>query len=334
MRDDTLVVPEFGVVPASSVRRTLAGTERQVIDLVERAYRDHGDRLTANPPSYFLRFPDRPAARIIALPASIRGDAAVDGLKWISSFPANTAAGIPRASGVLVLNDPATGHPYACLEASLISAARTAASAVLAADWLTRGGSRPVRVGYVGCGLIARTIHSYFTATGWSFESVAAYDAVPANAARFAPGVVVHDTAEELMRACDLVVFATVAATPHVSAPEALERHPLVLHVSLRDLAPELIAEAANVVDDVDHCLRAGTSLDLAQQLTGGRAFVDGTLYDVMTGKAEVRRDRPVIFSPFGLGVLDLAVGKFVYETARAQGELGIVPDFFPAKSS
>ncbi|MGW0808331.1 2,3-diaminopropionate biosynthesis protein SbnB [Nonomuraea sp. NPDC002799] len=334
MLGDTLMIPEFGVVPAADVRRTLAGAEKQVIELVELAYRRHGEQMTVNPPSYFLRFPDRPSARIIALPASIRGDEAVDGVKWISSFPANTSAGIPRASGVLVLNDPVTGHPYACLEASLISAARTAASAVLAADRLTRGHARPARVGYVGCGLIARTIHAYFAAAGWSFEQVAAYDAVPANAARFADGVVVHDTCEELMRACDLVVFATVAGSPHVTEPGALAHHPLVLHVSLRDLAPELIADAANVVDDVDHCLRAGTSLDLAEQLVGGRGFVDGTLYDVMTGRVRVRRDRPVVFSPFGLGVLDLAVGKFVYDGVRAGGELGIVPGFFPAPSA
>ncbi|WP_248959196.1 2,3-diaminopropionate biosynthesis protein SbnB [Sphaerisporangium perillae] len=337
MPDERLDVPPFGVLSGARVRRVLSGREKQVVELVEEAYRRHGEGGTVNPPSYFLRFPDRPTGRIIALPASVGGENAVDGVKWISSFPANVVKGIPRASGVLILNDPRTGYPYACLEASLISAARTAASAVLAADWLTRGQERPTRVGFFGTGLIARSIHAYFAATGWSFDRVGVHDLLPERAAGFAgdlraagEDVVVHDRPEDLLRSCDLVVFATVAGSPHVTDPSLLAHHPLVLHVSLRDLAPEIIKDAANVVDDVDHCLRAGTSLDLAQQLTGDRAFVDGTLHDVMTGAVTVRRDRPVIFSPFGLGVLDLAVGKFVHEAATRSGDLAVVPDFFP----
>lgn len=326
-------IPRFGVVGGAAVSQALADRERQVVDIVEQAYLRHGEGRTVNPPSYFLRFPDRPDARIIALPASIAGE--VDGLKWISSFPANVSEGIPRASGLLLLNDPVTGYPFACLEASLVSAARTAASAVLAADRLTRERGRPVRVGYVGAGLIARTIHDYFTATGWSFEQVTVHDLVRERAEAFAAdlgGAGVCEDAGQLIRGSDLVVFATVAGTPHVSEPRWLAHHPLVLHVSLRDLAPELVLTAANVVDDVDHCLRAGTSLDLAQQLSGDRAFVDGTLYDVMTGAVTPREDRPMIFSPFGLGVLDLAVGAFVHDIAARSGQLEVLPGFYSAK--
>ena len=53
------------------------------------------------------------------------------------------------------------------------------------------------------------------------------------------------------------------------------------------------------------------------------------TLNDVMAGRVTVPADRPVVFSPFGLGVLDLAVGKYVYDQVVRAGELRVVDDFF-----
>ncbi|HZN81396.1 MAG TPA: 2,3-diaminopropionate biosynthesis protein SbnB, partial [Mycobacterium sp.] len=293
---------------------------------------------SVNPPSYFLRFPDRPSSRIIALPASIGGPDRVDGLKWISSFPENVAAGIPRASAVLILNDHDTGYPFACLESSIISATRTAASAALAADWLSRSRPRPTRIGFVGTGLIARYIHTFLAGTGWSFNEIGVHDLSAYSAAGFreyleqvdtTSQVTVHDNAETLIRSSDLVVFATVAAEPHVQEPSWFEHNPLVLHVSLRDLSPQILLASTNVVDDIEHCLKANTSPHLVEQLTGNRDFLLGTLNDVMAGRVTLPADRPVIFSPFGLGVLDLAVGKHVYDTVMSSGDLYVIDDFF-----
>ena len=351
-------VPPFAVIPGAQVRRMLQGREAQIVELVEATYRLHGAGDSVNPPSYFLRFPDRPASRIIALPASIGGPHQVDGLKWISSFPQNVAAGIPRASAVLILNDHDTGYPFACLESSIISATRTAASAALAADWLSRGrggglgrggagrGGRPARIGFFGVGLIARYIHTFLAATGWTFDEIGVHDLSAASAAGFrgyleqagtgtgggsgAGGrITVHDRAEDLIRSSDLVVFATIAGQPHVSDPSWFGHNPLVLHVSLRDLAPEILLASANIVDDVEHCLKASTSPHLAEQLTGNRDFLLGTLDDVMSGRVSVPADRPVVFSPFGLGVLDLAVGKYVYDEVARSGELHVIDEFF-----
>jgi ornithine cyclodeaminase len=329
--------PPFAVVPGAAVRAALRGREREIVQLVEDTYRVHGAGGTVNPPSYFLRFPDRPSSRIIALPGSLGGADPVDGLKWISSFPDNVAAGLPRASGVLILNDPATGYPYACLEASVISAARTAASAAAAADRLSRGRARPTRLGIIGTGLIARYVHSYLTATGWSFARTRIHDLDPAGADGFrrylagagAPDVTVHDDPEEVIRESDLLVFATVAAAPYITDPGWFAHAPVVLHVSLRDLSPEVLLAATNVVDDVDHCLRAQTSPHLTEQLTGNRDFVAGTLADVLDGRLQVPADRTVVFSPFGLGVLDLAVGRFVHAAVAATGGLQVVDGFF-----
>ena len=138
-----------------------------------------------------------------------------------------------------------------------------------------------------------------------------------------------YDSAEELIRSSDLVVIATVAAEPHVTDPTWFDHHPVVLHVSLRDLAPEILLTATNIVDDVEHCQKANTSTHLAELSTGSRDFLDGTLNDVMAGRVTVPADRTVVFSPFGLGVLDLAVGKFVYDEIVRSGELKVIDDFF-----
>ena len=138
-----------------------------------------------------------------------------------------------------------------------------------------------------------------------------------------------HDSPGELIRSSDLVVFATVAGQPHVSDLSWFEHNPLVLHVSLRDLAPEIVLASTNIVDDIAHCLKANTSPHLAEQLTGNRDFLHGTLDDVMAGRVTVPAGRPLIFSPFGLGVLDLAVGKYVYDEVVRRGELHVVDDFF-----
>jgi len=180
-----VTVPPFAVIPGAQVHTALHGRERQIVELVEAAYRLHGAGDSVNPPSYFLRFPDRPASRIIALPASVGGQVRVDGLKWISSFPGNVAAGLPRASAVLILNDHDTGYPFACLESSIISATRTAASAALAADWLSRGRARPARAGFFGVGLIARYIHTFLSGTGWSFDEIGVHDLSAEHAAGF-----------------------------------------------------------------------------------------------------------------------------------------------------
>src|SRR5947209_10950831 len=156
----TKSVPSFAVISGGQVQRSLEGREKQILELVESTYRLHCAGDSVNPPSYFLRFSDRPTARIIALPASIGGQVRVDGIKWISSFPDNVAAGVPRASAVLILNDHDTGYPFACIEASIISATRTAGMAAMAADWFTRGRQRPRRVGFFGVGLIRSEEHT------------------------------------------------------------------------------------------------------------------------------------------------------------------------------
>jgi ornithine cyclodeaminase len=331
-------VPEFAVVGGDVVQKILADCHTEIVSIIERAYLAHDSGESVNPPSYFLRFPDRPESRIIALPASLGGEFAIDGLKWISSFPRNLDADLPRASAVLILNDPETGFPFACLESSIISATRTAASATLAAARLHEGRRRPRRAVFFGTGLIARHIHAFLHATGWTFDEVGVFDLAAEYAEAFrnhleangqAGRTRIHRSAESAIHESDLVIFATTASKPHVHDLSWFAHNPTVLHVSLRDLDPEIILGSTNILDDVEHCLRADTSPHLTEQHTGSRDFVDGVLADVLRGDLVPPTDRPLVFSPFGLGVLDLALGRFVYDTAARTGRLHPVPGFF-----
>lgn len=332
---ETVPRPQFSVITGKSIHRIIHADVRGCMTRVEEAYRIHGRKETVNPNSYFLLFPQKPTARIIALPAFLGGAAEVSGIKWIASYPQNLEKGIPRASAVLILNDYETGYPFACLESSIVSAARTAGSAVLAAEKLV-GGREVETLGIVGNGLIARYHWEFFQAAGWRFQRVLLHDLKRSEAERFAKQVIgagqtveVVERAEEVLGRADLSLFATVAGTPYLNDPGLVGHNPVVLNVSLRDFGPDLVLACQNVVDDVEHCLRANTSPHLTEQATGNRDFIQGTLADVLEGKLELSRSRPILFSPFGLGVLDLAVGLWVYEEAVKAGEALAVPDFF-----
>lgn len=324
----------FEIVAGETVCQVLHDKRGDVLGIVSSAYRAHESGDSVNPDSYFLRFPEKPDSRIIALPAYLGADVQLAGIKWIASFPGNTRRGAPRASAVLLLNDYETGYPIACLEAANISAARTAASAAVAATTLRPDGFAGTRIAVVGGGVIARNICDYLHTAGCTPDSYLVHDLDEASGQALADHVRATqnrpaDFTADLDAAlrADTVVFATTALEPYVSAP--FKPGQLVLNISLRDLAPEVVLGADNILDDVEHCLKAQTSPHLAEQLSGSRDFVTGTLAGVLNGEVTPSADRPVIFSPFGLGVLDLAVGAFVLGEARKDGNTIEVPNFF-----
>src|SRR5213083_3103359 len=157
---------ELSIINGKTVFDIVRAQRSECIRIVREAYLAHADGQSVNPDSYFLRFSDKPDCRIIALPAYLGDGFDVAGLKWIASFPGNVQRGIPRASAVLVLNRCDTGYPFAILESSIISAARTAASAALAAYWLGGRSRRARSLGIVGTGLIARYLYEFLLDTG------------------------------------------------------------------------------------------------------------------------------------------------------------------------
>jgi N-[(2S)-2-amino-2-carboxyethyl]-L-glutamate dehydrogenase len=329
---------ELSIINGKTVSDIIRAHRAECIDIVRDAYLAHAGGHSINPDSYFLRFPDKPDCRIIALPAYLGNGFHVAGLKWIASYPDNIKRGFPRASAVLVLNDYDTGYPFAILESSIISAARTAASAVLAAYWLNGQTRRVQSLGIVGTGFIARYVYDFLIDTDWPIKEVRLFDKSPEQSEKFRDTVCRADQhrsvkvvphVAELCSNSELIVFTTVASTPHIADSWLFDHNPIVLHISLRDLAPEILLQSQNVVDDVEHVMKANTSPHLTEQLSGNRRFVTGTLADILLGRKSVNRNRPIIFSPFGMGILDVAIGKWVYDQAVAAGQDLRLSDFF-----
>ncbi|MFF4447248.1 2,3-diaminopropionate biosynthesis protein SbnB [Streptomyces sp. NPDC001502] len=320
--------PTMTVIDAASVAAEVEGSRPEILEVVRAAYLTHDAGQSSNPHSSFLRFPHQSRSRVISLPAYLGGEFDVAGNKWIASFPDNTRHGVPRASATLILNDCTNGFPFACMESSIISATRTAASAVLGAEALL-GERRARRVGVVGTGLIAQHVWKFLRDLDWEIGAFRLFDLDRDAADRYGRILKADSTAEveiaerveDAFTDCDLVVLTTVAGEPHLHDPQLVAHGPVVLHLSLRDLAPDVVLAAQNFTDDVDHAVRERTSLHLTEQLTGNRDFIDGTIGDLLGGRAAREPGRPAVFAPFGLGVLDLAVGKWVHDRVVAAGK-------------
>lgn len=322
------------------VDELLRGREAEIMLSVERAYRAHERGLTALPHSTFLPFPGERKNRIIALPAYLGDSFDVAGVKWIASFPDNVRRRMDRASAVVILNSTRTGRPEAIIEGSLISAKRTAASAALAARHI-HDGHGDDRLGLIGTGVINFEILRFVRATRPGLARCVLFDIDAGRARLFAakcgaefPGleVVAARSAEEVLGECPLTSIATTATVPHLGDLSACRPGSTILHISLRDLTPEAILGCDNIVDDFNHVCQAQTSVHLAEQLVGHRGFLRCTLGAILEGSAPARRDAAgvAVFSPFGLGVLDLALGSLACELARGQNKGTVVEMFLP----
>jgi 2,3-diaminopropionate biosynthesis protein SbnA/2,3-diaminopropionate biosynthesis protein SbnB len=321
----------------------LEGQEARIGDVVREAYLAHADAKTTLPHSCFLRFPDRSQERIIALPAYLGGARDAAGVKWVASFPRNLDLGCDRASAVIILNSTATGRPYAVVEGSLISAKRTAASAAAAAAVL-HAQSPPDALGVIGCGPINAEIVRFVAAHWPSLRRLVVFDIDAARAetfcqeqtAQYGLACIVTPRLEDVLAGASLVSFATTAGTPHVSDLSMCPPGAVILHVSLRDIAPRALLEADNIADDVDHVCREKTSVHLAEQIVGHRTFMRTTLGEILAGRAPARAhpERVAIFSPFGLGILDVALAAWVVQRAEEEDRGLHIPGFLPAARS
>ena len=250
---------------------------------------------------------------------------------------ADEAVAIHMKNIDVVLNDMENGRPKAVLEGSLISANRTAASAALAAKYLHKN-DKEETLGMIGTGVINFTILKYLNVCFTTLKTICLYDLDASRCNAFRKkieamyldkfDIKICSTYEELLQKTNLISFATTSAKPYIDKPELFHGGMTVLHVSLRDLSENVILQANNIADDIDHVDRAETSIHLTTKKVGNRDFINGVLAECFEEKdLKLDSNKATIFSPFGLGVLDLALSQFIYD--EAEDLLSIIDDFF-----
>jgi alanine dehydrogenase len=307
------------------------------VDAVREAFLAHARGEWLMPSKVYVEAP--PDGDFRAMPARGGGYAV---LKWVTSFPRNPERGLPTVAGIVLLSDASDGRLLAAMEAGAVTALRTGAAAVLAAEALAAEGG-PAAV--IGCGVNGRAVARTFVSRG---RAVVLWDADHERAAAVASELGVQAAPlREAALAADVVATVT-PGREILFPPESLRPGQ---HVSLMgadgpgkaEIAVEELMRARIVVDEWEHSAtdgilspeprvrlfcdewdQASHGGDIANAFQAGKIGREDVtqLGDVLTGDAQGRQsdDDITIFDSTGLAVQDLAVAALVYESANELG--------------
>lgn len=273
--------------------------------------------------------------RFIAMLAYVGQPVDVAGIKWIAGFPCNIERGLPRASGIIVLNSTESGLPFAVMECATVSARRTAAVASLAVDHLAPTGSR--RVALLGAGPIAKAVLESLTDRQRGIERVSVFDPQLdrlnefITQSRHNPEVSLAAAvdARECVRDANVIITATTGAREYLQ-PDWLAAGGLIVPLSLDDCSPEVFLSADKVVvDDFDQCNREEKLLHrLTQAGRFCRAQVHAELGEIIVGSKLGRESdsERIYVNAMGMAIEDLAAAKAAYDRAVQLGVAHLLP--------
>lgn len=306
----------------------LGFTDAEVLELVRTALIEHGRKRYEMPAKIGLH-PLRDTL-MHAMPAYVP-DAGACGIKWASCFPDNEQRGLAQTSGLLMLNDPATGWPIAIMDAIWITARRTPAVSALACERLARAGSEVL--GIIGCGVQGRGHAEVLPLALPGLREVRLYDARPEVAARVServggPMVRVAASVEEVVRGADVVVSATAI----LFEPMPIVRHEwvkegaLVLPVDF-DSAWEwetLSGADKFLVDSIEEMEYFRTVGYLPHGLPPVYAEIGEVVAGVKPGRE--RDGELIVDMNIGMGVEDVVVARAIVDRAQERGAGSLLP--------
>jgi alanine dehydrogenase len=300
------MVPVFR---AADVERAVSPHE--AYDAVRRAFEAHARQEWSMPSKVYVS--NYPAGDFRAMPAIGDGHAL---LKWVTSFPGNPARSLPTVTGLVLLSDAEDGRLLALLEAAAVTALRTAAAGVLAADTLCRAEASSYAV--IGCGVNGAETARMLLAHGvtplvWDVDErrrKLVADRLGAREAASAPEAL----------SCEVVITVTPGADV-LYAERSLEAGQ---HVSLMgadgpgkaEVAVEELRRAHLFCDDWEQACSKGIG-DVGQGVAAGLVTRDDVteLGAVLIGEADGRRSAGdiTLFDSSGLAIQDLAIAKLAY---------------------
>jgi alanine dehydrogenase len=281
-----------------------AVSPERALEAVREAFLAYHRGEWSMPPKVYV--PAYPAGDFRAMPVLGAGHAA---LKWVTSFPGNPEQGLPTVTGLVLLSDASNGMLRAVFDAGAVTALRTGAAAVLAAETLGRADAETAAV--VGAGVNGRAAAKTFLARG---REVALWDVDEGRArgAALGLGASVAGSREEAL-AADLVV--TMTPGHEVLLPPGSLR--AGQHVSLMgadgpgktEIAVEELVRTHAFCDDWEQASHNGELVHAVEAGALQRAQVT-QLGAVLAGEADGRRsdDEITTFDSTGLAIQDLAI--------------------------
>jgi alanine dehydrogenase len=304
-------------IPAFSASHVYAAVDpAHAVEAIRAAFLAHARGEWLMPSKVYVPAP--PDGDFRAMPARGGGYAV---LKWVTSFPRNPERGLPTVGGIVLLSDAADGRLLAQLDAGALTALRTGAAAVVAAETLAAGDG-PAAV--IGCGVNGRAVARTFLARG---RQVVLWDADRERARHLSEEL---GAAELVSReeAFGAHVVATVTPGREVLFPPGSLRPGQ--HVCLMgadgpgkaEIAVEELLRARVVVDEWEQASHNG---DVSRAVDAGSLGRDDVseLGQVLLGEETGRTssDEITVFDSTGLAVQDLAVAAAVYERWREDPE-------------
>lgn len=251
------------------------------------------------------------------------------GVKEVCVFPGNPARGLDTHLGAVLLHSGETGELLAVVNASAVTAIRTAAVSAVATKLLARPESHTLAI--LGAGVQARH-HLEAIQRVRPIRTIKVYSR---SAVKNMPGATVCGTAEEAVSEADIIVTATSSKEP-VLRREWISPGAHINAVgssipSARELDGATVAAASLFVDRRESTVNeSGDYLfALREGAISGPDHIRGELGEILVGKVEGRRsaDEITLFKSLGLAIEDLAAAAFLFEKAQRIG-LGTWVDF------